>query len=133
MTSNRERALCILNQQCRRFYKREEDKALILKAFKKLFDRGHVVLLKDLDPKQRDKFESKTSQHWIPWRIVHNQKSKSTPVRPVMDASSRTPVRADGSAGRCLNDLVPKGRVETLNLLRLVLRFCMGRFAISGD
>ena len=48
-------------------------------------------------------FIDKPVQHWIPWRIVHNPKSKSTPVRVVMDASS------NGSGGRCLNDLVPKG------------------------
>ena len=50
-----------------------------------------------------------------------------------MDASSRTPTRSDGTGGRCLNDLVCKGRVETLNLVRLVLRFAMGRYAVAGD
>ena len=50
-----------------------------------------------------------------------------------MDASSKTPTRPDGTGGRCLNDLVCKGRVETLNLVRLVLRFAMGRFALAGD
>ena len=50
-----------------------------------------------------------------------------------MDASSKAPTRPDGTGGRCLNDLVCKGRVETLNLVRLVLRFAMGRFALAGD
>jgi hypothetical protein len=50
-----------------------------------------------------------------------------------MDASSKTPTRPDGSGGRCLNDLVAKGRVESLNLVRLVLKFVLGRHAVTGD
>ena len=133
LASNRDRAMCVLNQQCRKFQGKEEDKKLVKKAFKKLFDRGYMVLLKDLTAEQRKMFEHKLVQHYIPWRVVYNLKSKSTPVRPVMDASTRTPTRPDGSGGRCLNDLVCKGRIETLNLVRLVLKFVMGLFALSGD
>ena len=50
-----------------------------------------------------------------------------------MDASSRTPTRHDGSGGRCLNDLVCKGKVETLNLLRMVLTFIIDLFALAWD
>ena len=50
-----------------------------------------------------------------------------------MDASSRTPTRPDGSGGRCLNDLVAKGRVESLNSVRLVFKFVMGKHAVTGD
>jgi hypothetical protein len=50
-----------------------------------------------------------------------------------MDASSKTPTRPDGSGGRCLNDLVAKGPVESLNLVRLVLKCVMGRHAVTGD
>ena len=92
-----------------------------------------MVLEKDIPAEKRQLFENKPVQHYIPWRCVYNPKSKSTPVRPVMDASSRTPTRPDGSGGRCLNDLVCKGRIETLNLVRLVLKFAMGRYALSGD
>ena len=133
LSGNRDRALCVLNQQCRKFGNKPEDLEAVLKAFKKLFDRGHVIFLKDLDPSVREIFENKPVQHYIPWRVVYNPKSISTPVRPVMDASLRTPVRADGSGGRCLNDLVCKGRIQTLNLVRMVLGFCIGLFALSGD
>ena len=44
-----------------------------------------------------------------------------------MDASTRTP------GGRCLNDLVVKGRVSSLNLVRMVLRFAIGKHAVAGD
>ena len=133
LAPNRGTALCVLDQQCRRFSNRSEDRALIKTAFNKLFEKGYLVLLKDLSPSIRAKFENKPAQYWIPWRIVHNPRSLSTPVRPVMDASSRTKTRPDGTAGRCLNDLVVKGRIDTLNLLRMILRFSIGRYAVSGD
>ena len=133
LSSNRERAMCVLNQQCKKFQGQQDDIKLIKKAFKKLFDRGYMVLLKDIPADKRKMFEEKAVQHYIPWRVVYNPKSKSTPVRPVMDASSRTPTKPDGSGGRCLNDLVCKGRIETLNLVRLVLKFVMGRYALTGD
>ena len=133
LSSNRDRALCVLNQQCKKFHGKIDDVALIKKAFQKLFDRGYMILLKDIPADKRLQFEKKPVQLYIPWRIVYNAKSKSTPVRPVMDASTRTPTRKDGTGGRCLNDLVCKGKVDTLNLIRLVLKFSMGRFAVTGD
>ena len=59
--------------------------------------------------------------------------SLSTPARPVFDASTNTKHRPDGSAGRCLNDAVVKGRVVTLNLVKMVVRFEIGTDAIQGD
>ena len=59
--------------------------------------------------------------------------SITTPARPVLDASARTSVRADGTGGKSLNDLVVHGKVENLNLLNLVLNFRIGRYAITGD
>ena len=59
--------------------------------------------------------------------------SLSTPSRPVFDGSQRTKYRSDGTGGRCLNDLTVKGRVVTLNLVKMVLRFQIGRVATQGD
>ena len=60
--------------------------------------------------------------------------SVTTPLRPVFDASTNTRRRADGSGGgRSLNDLLCKGRVDTLNLLRMVVRFLVGSHALCGD
>ena len=44
-----------------------------------------------------------------------------------MDASSKT------QGKRCLNDLVVKGRVSSLYLVRMLLRHAIGRFALAGD
>ena len=75
---------------------------------------------------------NKEVQHHIPWRVVFSS-SPTTPCRPVLDASSRTSYRSDKTGGRCLNDLVCKGKVESLNLLKVMVRFIIGKYALSGD
>ena len=56
------------------------------------------------------------------------------PARPVFDGSCKTQLAPDGvNGGRCINDLVVKGRVVTLNLTKMVLRFTVGPHACQGD
>ena len=50
-----------------------------------------------------------------------------------MDGSSKTPLLENGQGGRCLNDATMKGRVDTLNLLNMLLRFFIGQVAFTGD
>ena len=50
-----------------------------------------------------------------------------------MDASTKTPLRKDGKGGRCLNDLTMKGKVNSLDLLNMLLRFQLGPVAFNGD
>ena len=45
--------------------------------------------------------------------------------------SQRTKFRSDGTGGRSLIDLTVKGRVVTLNLVKMVLRFQTGRAAVQ--
>ena len=75
---------------------------------------------------------SKPLQHWLPWRVVHKD-SVSTPCRPVFDGSTKCPVLDDGTGGHCLNNLTMKGRISTLDLLTMLLRFGVGRHACAGD
>ena len=131
LSCNRERALKILVQQCRKYYKDEDTKETILKAFAKLFDNGHAKFVSDLTPEEC-KFLEKQIQYHIPWRVVFSG-SPTTPCRPVLDASSRTSFRKDKTGGKSLNDLVAKGKVETLNLVKVLIRFCIGKFALTGD
>ena len=56
-----------------------------------------------------------------------------TPPQHKMDGSSGTRQRKDGTGSRCLKDFVVKGKIETLNLVRLVLRFYVGIFAVTED
>ena len=101
-------------------------------AFKKLFDTGDTRFVEDLTEEELEKFLNKPVQYFIPWRVVHND-SPTTPVRPVFDASSVTKKRADGTGGKSLNQYVVKGKVETLNLVRLALGFSIGIHAVTGD
>ena len=53
LTSNRDRALKILLQQCKRYYGDVDTKQAILDAFAKLFSNGHAVLLENLTDEQK--------------------------------------------------------------------------------
>ena len=79
LSTNRVQAEKILNQQCSRYFRDEETKPVILKAFKKLFDNNHAKLLRDLPVETVNKILSKEVQHHIPWRGVFKE-SVSTPA-----------------------------------------------------
>ena len=132
LSTNYNQALKILDQQCKLYSKEEITKEQIKKAFHKLIDNGHLAFMEDLTEEERAQFETKVVQYYIPWRIAFSD-SATTPERPVWDASSRTRTRPDGSGGKSLNSLVCQGKVETINLLKLVLGFRIGRFAVTGD
>lgn len=132
LSTNKDLALKVLKSVCNRYHKDATVKPVILAAFQKLFDKGFAKFMHQLTDEEQQKFANKDPQYFIPWRVVFAD-SVTTPCRPVMDASSRTRKRADGSGGRCLNDLVVKGVVNSLDLLRLVLRWQVGHFAMSGD
>ena len=133
LVSNREMAEQVLVQQCKKYFGDSKTKESILRAFKKMFDPGFLVFLDDIDEDTKKQFVEKEVQYYIPWRIQFNPGSVSTPERPVFDASTKTRKRSDGTGGRCLNDLVCKGPVKTLNFLKLILRFCIGLYAFTGD
>ena len=131
LTCNRDKALKILIQQCKRYYHDKDTKQTIIEAFAKLFDNGHAALLKNLSMEDK-KFLDKEIQYHIPWRIVFSS-SPTTPTRPVLDASSRTSFRKNKTGGKSLNDLLAKGKVESINLTKVLLRFVTGAYAIAGD
>ena len=132
LSNNRDNAIKILNQQCHKYFNDEETKDVILGAFNKLVKNGQMLLWDDIPKEDRDLIISKTVQHYIVWRVVFKA-SLSSPARIVFDASARTRPNQDGLGGRCLNDLVVKGKVTTLNLVKMVLRFSIGRVALQGD
>ena len=133
LTSNEDRALRVLESQCRKYFGDDETKATILASFEKLFEKKYIVFLDSLPEEITTQFLHKDVQYHLPWRIQFKPGSASTPARVVFDASSGTRKRADGSGGRCLNDAVCKGPIDTLDLLRVVLRFLIGRYALAAD
>ena len=132
LSDNRDIALKILQQQCLKYHSDEDTKEIIVAAFNKLLRNGQMLLWDNISQEDRDLILSKSVSHYIVWRVVFKA-SLSSPARIVFDASAKTKLRADGSGGRCLNDLVVKGRVTTLDLTRMVLRFSVGSFALQGD
>ena len=124
--------MTVLYQQCRKYSADDETKETILAAFAKLFDNGHARLMSQLSQEELDLFIHKEVQHNFVWRVVFSG-SVTTPSRPVMDASARTAFRRDGSGGKSLNELVCKGKVDSLNMVKVLLRFIIGRSATAGD
>ena len=132
LSTNREIAVKVLKSVCSKYFRDNTVKTVILAAFQKLFDKGFAKFMHQLTDEEKEQFAHKDPQYFIPWRVVFAD-SVTTPCRPVLDASSRTRKKKDGSGGRCLNDLVVKGSTNSLDLLRLVLRWQVGYFAMSGD
>ena len=132
LSNNRQVALKILDGQCAKLKNDEEGRMVILKAFKKLTDNGFAVKFDDLTEDEKKMIESKPLQHYLPWRAVYKV-SVSSPCRAVFDASAKCPVTKDGRGGRCLNDITMKGVISTLDLMQMLLRFCIGKVAVTGD
>ena len=132
LSPNRDRCVKVLDQQCHKYFNDDKTRESIENAFKKLFDNGHIAKLDDISEDLKVQFLHKPTQYHIPWRVVWKE-SPTTPARPVLDASSGTRKREGGKGGRCLNDLVCKGKVETLHLVNLLLRFLVGQHALTGD
>ena len=132
LSPNRDIALRVLDQQCIRYSRDADTGVSVAKAFKKLLDNGQMVLWKDLTEKERSIICSKDVSHYLVWRVVFKE-SLSSPSRVVFDGSQKTKLREDGSGGRCLNDAIVKGRVTTLNLVKMVLKFSIGKYAVQGD
>ena len=118
---------------CRKASKDPSVKTEIVEAVEKLFKTGQALYLVDLEADILEKFIHKDVQLYLLWRVVYKPDIISTSCRPVFDASSNTKRRPDGTGGRSLNDLLCKGQINSMNLLRMVTRFSIGRFAISGD
>ena len=132
MSTNTDQAVAILNKQCKQHFNDPEVKESINKAFKKLMDGGFIKLIDDLTEEELSQFIYKEVQYTIPWRVVWKE-SATTPVRPVLNASTNSPRRADGSGGSCLNNAVCHGKVDTLDLLRVVLKFILLLHAVAAD
>ena len=132
LSSNKKQAVAILNQQCQKYFGDPQVLEGINKAFKKLMDKGFIRMVSDLSEEERNKFENKEVQYYIPWRCVWKD-SMTTPVRPVLDASTNSPKRKDASGGSNLNNAVCHGKIDSLDLLGVLLRFVLLDHAVAAD
>ena len=121
LQKNPAESLSCNSKQSRRIYDRitksldghPDDKLAILKSFNKQVELGYIQRLSDLDLELQKSIMSK-QKYVIPWNIVHKESSLGTPVRIVLNASSKT------QTGRSLNDILCKGTPK-VNMLPLVM------------
>ena len=103
-----------LKNVCKKYANNSAVKEMISKGFKKLVDRGHILMYEDLSVPEQEMFEEETS-YFIPWDVSFKEDSFSTPARPVFDASSKT------AAGGSLNDNLAKGKTNLVDLFGMVM------------
>ena len=115
-----------LKNVCKKYANNSAVKEMISKGFKKLVDRGHILMYEDLSVPEQEMFEEETS-YFIPWDVSFKEDSFSTPARPVFDASSKT------AAGGSLNDNLAKGKTNLVDLFGMVMGWKIGPIAIHGD
>ena len=116
-----------LQNICKKYFKEESVRTQILAAFEKLRKRGHIKHYEDLTEDQRKKLESAESSYTIPWDVQFKGNSISTPIRTVLDASSKT------STGFSLNDILAIGLPNLVLLIDVLLEWQVGPVAFVGD
>jgi len=118
----------VLKTQLEIFKKNPGMRESALKSHQKLADKGHVVAEEDLTKETAMAIKKEPGAgYYIPWRIVFNESSISTPCRVVFDASSKTP------GGESLNGVLAKGQNRLVVLQHLLIRFRAGWAAVTAD
>ena len=67
---NKDKALCIYNQQVKKLNQNPEDKEDVIQSEAKLQSLGHVEFVKNLTPEQQKMVAKDPIQNFIPWRAV---------------------------------------------------------------
>lgn len=125
---NRFVAESIFRSQLALFKKRPDMRADTVKSHEKLVSRGYVKPEHELTAEERAAAASTPGDgYFIPWRIVHNAGSLSTPCRIVFDASSKTP------GGNSLNGVLAKGKNRLVKIQNLLARFRQRSAAVTAD
>ena len=93
----------------------------------KLQKLGFVEWVRNLSEEDRKMLRENIIQNVIPWRVVWNVNSITTPCRVVFDASMAT------DSGYSLNNILAKGRNNMNRLLEVVLRWMIHVVAYHTD
>ena len=116
----------IYDSQIKKLSKCDQDRLDVIESEFKLQSLGYVDWLDNLDEMDQKMILNAPVQYYIPWRVVWN-KSISTPVRVVHDASSKT------KSGYSLNDILPKGTNSMNNFIQIMLRWTIKRYGYHTD
>ena len=125
---NRFVAESVLRSQLALFRKKPEMREDTVRSHDKLVTRGYVKADHELTKEERAAIAATPGDgYFIPWRIVHNEGSLSTPCRMVFDASSKTP------GGNSLNGVLAKGKNRLVKIQNLLARFRQRSAAVTAD
>ena len=125
LAENKKLTLKIYHSQVKRLNRSDKDRIDVLEAEKKLQDLGYVDWLHNLDQNDQEMIQNNL-MHFIAWQIVWN-KSVTTPIRPVFNASLKTP------SGYSLNDILAKGSNNMNSLVEILLRWQIKIFGYHSD
>ena len=127
LSTNRQTAMSVYRGQVARLNRNPEEKQEVLEAERKMNELGFVAKLDDLSEEQIRSISESKVQHFLPWRVTHNDNSLSTPARLVYDGSMITP------SGHSLNSILAKGRNNMNKLVEILIRWFVKRSAYHTD
>ena len=129
LAPNRNSAMAIFKSVLRQLNKagQEGNKQAVIDAEAKLQELGFVDFVKNLTPEQQQRLALNMIQNFIPWRVIFNLNSVTTPCRVVFDASHPTP------SSYSLNDILAKGHNSLNKLVEIFIRWLFNYFAYHCD
>ena len=127
LSSNESQAFRVFQSQVNRLQSKPEDRAAAIESEKKLQDLNFVGYFDDLSEEEKELVMSSMVKYFIPWRVVFNENSLSTPCRLVFDASLAP------KGGRSLNSILAKGANSLNNLVQILIRWTTHPHAFHTD
>ena len=122
---NAEQAKSFYRRVVNKLSKSPEDKKAIIKSFNRQIELGFIQKLSDM-PEELQRAINSKKKYVIPWNYVYKESSISTPVRIVINASSKT------STGKSLNHILCKG-LPKINLLPLLMTLTADSVLLTLD
>ena len=127
LTSNSEVAMKVYRQQTRMLVRKPQLKKAIIESEAALQEAGFVDWMSNLPLDVQEKISEAAVQYVLPWRVVENVNSLSTPARLVFDATMIA------HTGLSLNDIVAKGHKSLNSMLGIYIQFRIWKTALTTD
>ena len=127
LVSDEAGALKVYRGQTRSLSSRPVDRAAVIESEGKLQALGFVDYVENLSELEKGLVLGSKTKYFIPWRVVFNENSLTTPCRLVFDASH-------ASKGGCsLNSLLAKGANSLNKLVEILIRWTSYVHAFHTD
>ena len=127
LAPNRNNALKVYNRVVRSLAGSDENRKAVIASEEKLQKRGKVEWVANLPAEIQEALRTNPIQNYIPWRVVHNENSVTTPCRLVFDTSAPTPSRFS------LNDILALGHKSLNKLVEVFIRWLCYPVAFHTD